>query len=744
MTASTLQTDGVQLTGMVDSVVHANQETGFAIMRLLVDKEQRAKLSDRLVSKRGHVTIVGPNLSHLPPGEILSLTGKVVNHKSYGLQVQVEEFILSQPKATFEIERFLASNLKMINKVRAKAIVSAFGEATLDIMEKQPDRLGEIEGIGPKTLASIKEEWQSFSYDRQVLVFLTRIGISQRFLSQLKKKYNEDVIGRIQADPYCLARDIKGIGFKTADLAARRLGLNEISTIRVRAVALHVLDESRGTGHCFAYTTELLQEVRKHMNVAVPDQYLIDGIMDGVRNKILIMEDQRIYSPTLYDAEVTSADRLARIIKAPRPSTTVPCQEAFKVAVQSSKIPLSPTQQQAVAQALGSKVSVLTGGPGTGKTTTLQAIVAGFKHLGLPVSLLAPTGRASKRMQEMTGLEACTIHRELYSIEKGFSPRLHGVVFVDEVSMLDILTLKWALKLAEDWVILVFIGDQDQLPSVGPGAVLRDLINCGVVPCTRLTEIFRQAAGSDIVVNAHAVNQGTLAKINRMGRACGIPTNTDFMLCSLEDGDAQLRAAIWLATSFARRQGFNPLTDVQVVAPGHNGTVGVSSLNIELQSALNPSPADRIQRKEGVIWGVGDRLMNVQNNYQLGVFNGDQGQLIQIGRSTDGHVTGVHVQFGDRVVEVPTSWFDKIHLAYASTIHKVQGSEYPFVIVVLHPSHYMLLQRNLLYTALTRARKLCVLVSHPSALATALRNQQSNQRNTLFAERIAHCVRLAA
>ncbi len=734
-----------QLLGMVDSIVFSNQETGYAVMRLVVDEEWRDRISDQLMNRKHQVTVFGNNMAHVPAGEKLCVTGKIARHKEYGYQIDVSEFTLAQPRTLAEYEKFLVGHVKQINKHYAREIVAKFGFQTLDIIANTPERLLEVPGIGEKRLEEIKKCWREQSYERDLLMFFTQVGLPVRFKEDIKKEFGNHSIARIKEDPYVLCRLIRGIGFKTADEVARHMGLSESSPSRLRAAALHLIDESQMEGHCFQYQQEMVPKVVQFLDQElITTETVTAAIEEAVAMKMVIREENRLYSPQMLNAENKAAAGISLLLSSPLPPNLEGARFniAIDAALKAAQVPLDDTQKEAIRRSLSSKVSYITGGPGTGKSTITRCVVAGFKSVGLQVTLLAPTGRASKRLSEVVGLPACTIHKRLVElkIEGG---TMEGAIIGDEYSMVDINLLAAKLQRMQPDQVLVIVGDTDQLPSVGPGAVLRDLIACGRIPGTRLTTIHRQAAGSDIIVNAHAINRGSMPNINRLSRSNGVPLNTDMMTCLIDDAQEQLNAVLWLSTTFARQYGFDPIRDTQIISPGHNGVSGVANLNIALQQKLNPTPLDSFRRKEGVMWGLGDRLMNTKNSYPLGVFNGDLGTLVAINR-VNGSVEEIEIDFDGRLVKIPHSHFSSIQMAYATTVHKCQGSEYPFVIVVLHTSHFMLLQRNLLYTAVTRSRKMCVLVANTQALSTALRTETTSRRNTFLAEKIAWNMRGAA
>jgi exodeoxyribonuclease V alpha subunit len=530
------------------------------------------------------------------------------------------------------------------------------------------------------------------------------------------------------------------------------MNVPEVSDIRIRAAALYLLEQSaQANGDCYLFRHDLITQTAEFLNnVQINVNMVADVVSKAADLKIVIDDEGRVYPPDLHRAERDAASRLLAILTDQLPPALIgqDLEKAITKALSSAGLELHPIQIEAIDRTMRNKVSVITGGPGVGKTTITRAIVAGYDAAEVPLTLLAPTGKAAKRMTEVIGRQAHTIHRRLWSLNKDVKDgsveledaQLRGVVIVDEVSMVDIKTLAWLLSFVHPSAVLVFVGDADQLPSVGPGSVLRDLLNTPSMAATRLTQIFRQAAASDIVRHAHAINQGMTPPIERLSseivRARGWP-KTDFFLIEEEDQTKMADKAVWAATHMAPRLGFDPLADVQVLTPMKRGDAGVGNLNRVLQGALNPSPGDSIKRFDLATWGVGDRLMQLKNNYDYDIYNGDQGRIVRFTRKQDdSDPTHLVLDVDGREVEIEREDFHQLTLAYAATVHKSQGSEFPFVVICLHTSHFTLLQRNLLYTGVTRGKKCVVLIAHPQALSMAVANNKVSRRNTYLTQRL--------
>ncbi len=717
------------LEGTIERVTYFNPENGYSVVRL---KPTRGP---------DLVTLVG-NLPELSPGEHVRLQGQWTSHAEYGRQFRVEKCEQTLPATVEGIRRYLGSGLiKGVGPKTAERIVQAFGAETLNVIDLQPDRLREVPDIGPKRYRLIREAWDAQKHIKEVMVFLQGHGVSTGLAVKIYKQYGDDSLNVVRTDPYQLARDIWGIGFRTADKIARALGLPTDAPSRLEAGLAYALSEMADEGNVYAPQTELIQTAAELLEVA-PE--LLPPALDRLeagrriqRDTLPAAAEPAVYLMPFYQAEVHVAERLKTLLKLPisrlgdLKTLDWPAVMAGLAKGQIG-VSLSPEQQQAVQMALTHKVCVLTGGPGTGKTTTLRTLIQILEGRHHPVALASPTGRAAKRLAEATGRPAQTLHRLLgFGPEGGFQfneqQRLPAhMVVVDEVSMLDLLLTNNLLKAIDPAAHLLLVGDVDQLPSVGAGNVLHDLVESGQVPVARLETIFRQAAGSHIITNAHRVNHGQVPVFDREAR--------DFFLFQEDEAEpAAQRVVEVVHERIPRRFGLDALADVQVLAPMHRGAAGVGNLNMLLQAALNPPAANKTERQlGGRIFRVGDRVMQIRNNYQKEAFNGDIGRLAEV----DSENQTLTVTFDGRPVAYEWSEADELVHAFAVSIHKSQGSEFAAVVVPLVSQHYMMLQRNLLYTAITRAKQLCVLVGSRKAIAIAVRNAKVARRWTGLAQRL--------
>ena len=720
-----------QLEGTVERVTYFNPENGYSVVRL-----KPARGLDL-------VTLVG-NLPELTPGENVRLLGQWVSHADYGQQFRVERCEQTLPATVEGIRRYLGSGLiKGVGPKTAERIVQAFGAETLDVIDHQPQRLREVPDIGPKRYRLICEAWDTQKHIKEVMVFLQGHGVSTGLAVKIYKQYGDESLHIVQTDPYQLARDIWGIGFRTADKIARALGLPADAPTRLEAGLAYVLSEMADDGHVFSPEPALLAAATELLEVPADTlPAALDRLAAARRiaRELLSGDGQpvrAVYLMPFYQAEVHTAERLLALLNAPVSRLADLARldweaELARAEAGQHSVELSAEQRQAVRLALTNKVCVLTGGPGTGKTTTLRALIRVLERRQHPVALCSPTGRAAKRLSEATGRPAQTLHRLL-----GFAPtggfkfneqqRLPAhLIVVDEVSMLDLILTNNLLKAVDPAAHLLFVGDVDQLPSVGAGNVLGDLVSSGQVPVIRLGAIFRQAAGSHIITNAHRINQGQMPVFDA--------DSADFFLFSEDEPEAAAARVVEVVqTRIPRRFGLDPLADIQVLAPMHRGSAGVANLNLLLQAALNPPSAARPERQlVGRIYRAGDRVMQIRNNYQKEAFNGDIGRL----DSVDLENQTLTVIFDARPVIYEWSEADELVHAYAVSIHKAQGSEFPAVVVPMLTQHYVMLQRNLLYTAITRARRLCVLVGARKAIAMAVRNAKVAHRWSGLAQRL--------
>ena len=730
MTATQQETT---VSGTVKKITFINPENSFTIFRL--------DTGTQTMSVKGE-------FPGLKVGHSLTVTGTVTVDKKWGPQMAVKTYSQVDPEGNNAIAKYLCSNVDLIGPVYARKIVDKFGADTFKILDETPERLHEIAGVGERRVEEVIKVWKDQRGIRKVLEFFTRIGVSAKFASKFWDTYGDQTIAMIQQDPYRLARDVDGIGFKKADEYALNMGIPEQSPQRLTAAIEYTLEQSQSTGgNCFEYGHTLVGGVVKLLNSPmVINQGLVQTVLiDAVRRNLLIAENDRIYLPNTFDAEQYVANKLRGMMMLPLPTSVQGDRGQVLIAEAIAKLPFTPaeTQKDAARLLIRSKVGVLTGGPGCGKTTLTQVLVAAYKKAGVPITLLAPTGRAGKRMGEVIGMPAATIHRDLFTRDKKIrdgeitreEAMIDGVVFLDEVSMLDIKLAKWLFTYIKDTAILIFVGDKDQLPSVGPGAVLRDLIASGVIPVAHLTQIFRQASGSNICTAAADINAGRLPMLPLFGKEHGRP-DSDFLVVMKDEAEEQVAAALWCATVLSRQFGFDPNRDCQVMAPMKKGDAGIERLNTSLQKAINPNPSMFVDRPYGGRWGIGDKVMQTKNNYELGVLNGDIGIIEFMQKTEEGRLESLVVNFDGNRVTYESKHFEGLTLSYCCSIHKMQGSESPMVIILLHNSHYMLLQRTLAYTGITRGKKRVVLICSSTALDRAIRNNEVSRRNSYLAEKL--------
>lgn len=701
-----------QIRCVVERITYQNPENGYSVFRVKV------KGYDDLV------TLVG-NLLDVPAGSVLLCQGEWRVDRKYGQQFQCSTWEEVMPATAYGIEKYLGSGLvKGIGPKFARLIVDRFGTGTIDVIETDIERLNEVHGIGLKRIAKIRESWEKQKDIKNVMLFLQGHGVSTAFAAKIYREYGKESVSKVQENPYRLADDIWGIGFKTADGIASRMGYGKDDPRRVRSGIIYTLGQLADEGHCFATDEQLLGTAAELLDVGEEAIGAVLADMAGAGD--VITDGDAIYLPPFHYAECGVARRLLALRNGngslfPEDEPELPRGEG---------IVYDETQLEAVRLALKSKVMVLTGGPGTGKTTTTKAIIGALRSSGMKVLLAAPTGRASKRMSEATGMEAKTIHRMLeYNPKDGYqrnadNPLTGDALIVDECSMIDILLMNNLLKAVPDGMRLILVGDIDQLPSVGAGNVLRDIIDSGAVPVIRLTRIFRQAQTSRIVMSAHAVNAGRLPDLSN-GR------ETDFFFLREEDPEKVAESIVDLVGRRLPGAYGIGADSIQVLTPMQRGVVGAASLNIALQQSLNGN-GDSLSRG-GYTFRKGDRVMQLRNDYDKEVFNGDLGYITEV--NLEDRV--LKVDFDGRETEYDSTELDELSLAYATTIHKAQGSEYPVVVIPVMMNHFVMLQRNLIYTGITRARKVCVLIGQLKALSYAVRNLTVQKRNTRLKERLA-------
>jgi len=717
--------------GYLERITYYNEENSYIV----------AKLKEK--GKKELTTIVG-NLAGLNPGESMKVTGKWVQNKKHGLQFQVEKYETLVPATVNGIEKYLGSGLiKGIGPVMAKRIVKVFQIDTIDVIEHSPQRLFEVEGIGEKRIEMIAKAWEAQKEIKEMMVFLQGHGVSATYAVKIFKKYGKESIQTVQANPYRLAADIYGIGFITADKIARCMGVPADSILRAEEGVLYVLNQFIDEGHVYYPYDPLVTKASELLEV-IPEviKQALVNLSEGGR--IVIEEDAEdakdavsgsliVYAAPFYQAEIGLAKRLVDLREALSRTRTFDAGTAVNWAEEKLGFTLAPKQKEAIALAITSKITVITGGPGTGKTTIIKAIIRILAALKLKVLLAAPTGRAAKRMQEATGREAKTIHRllEFTPNKGGFqrdqnNPLEAEVVIIDEASMIDLILMNNLVKAILPHAMLILVGDVYQLPSVGAGSVLNDIIDSEQFPVVMLTEIFRQSENSRIVVNAHKINQGDFPNI---GKVNGL---TDFYFIQEAEPEKVVHKIIEMCKNrIPRSFGYHPVQDVQVLVPMHKGIAGVGSINIELQKALNPNKSGIT--RSGRNYYPGDKVLQIVNNYDKEVFNGDIGWVKSINTENQELI----VDFEDKYVNYDFADLDELVLAYAISVHKAQGSEYPVVIMPVLTQHYALLQRNLLYTGVTRGKNLVILIGTKKALAIAIKNNKTQKRYTKLAKRLS-------
>ena len=700
---------------VIERITYHNDENGYTVIRC-----SAGGYSDL-------ITAVG-SMPGVHVGSVFNLYGSWKVNPKYGQQFCFQKCEETLPATIGGLQKYLGSGLiKGIGPVYAGKIVEHFGEKTLDILDKDPDKLSEVQGIGKVRIAKIKKSWLEQKEIKNIMLFLQSYNVSTSLATKIFKQYGSQAIQIVTENPYRLADDIWGVGFKTADTIAENLGFDHERYERLRSGIMYTLNKFSDEGHCYAALRNLIEASVEILEV---DAALIEEAVEKmISGEDVIQEDSAVYLPVYYYSELGTARRLLRLIDSAK-SIYFENDEI----VRAGSIHYDENQVKAIKAALNSKVLVLTGGPGTGKTTTTLGIIRAYREVGAKILLAAPTGRAAKRMSEVTGMEAKTIHRLLEmkpaaGFQRNEENPLNGdILIVDECSMIDILLMNSLLKAVPDNMTLILVGDVDQLPSVGAGKVLSDIIESGVVPVIKLDKIFRQAQRSRIITNAHKINKGEMPYLTTQ--------DSDFLFFAEEDGETSAERSekaaeriIWLCTYLLPRQRIKQ-EDIQVLTPMRRGSAGAATLNLRLQAALNPQGPSL--KRAGVDYRLGDKVMQIRNNYMKLVFNGDIGFISKV-NTEDNELT---VAFDQRSVTYDISELDELVLAYAATIHKSQGSEFPYVVMPLTMSHYMMLQRNLLYTGVTRAKKGLALVGEKKAVFIAVKNNKIVERNTRLKERL--------
>jgi exodeoxyribonuclease V alpha subunit len=724
-----------QLQGVVERLTYHSEESGYSVARLKVPRAREL------------VTIVG-SFANLQAGQTLQLDGIWRDHPKFGPQFQVTQYRETKPATLTGMEKYLGSGLiKGVGPVTAKRIVAHFGLETLDIIENQIQRLIEVPGIAKKRVKLIQAAWSAQKSIKEVMLFLQGHGVSTTYAVKIFKQYGQDAIATVTQNPYQLATDVYGIGFVTADAIARNLGIAPDSEFRYRSGILHVLGEAAETGHCFLPQSELVDQVVKRLTLTdhQPDPEVILALTTQMAlEEELVMEGGSgelhgqfiCYKPVFYHTEKTLAEQIHRLLRRKVIVDLPRVRSWIDRFTQKVGITLSDQQRQAVEMAARERVLILTGGPGVGKTFATRTIVALWKAMGKSIALASPTGRASQRLAEVTGQAAKTIHRLLEFDPKtmGFkrdrdNPIPAEAIVIDEASMLDLFLANSLVKAVSLNAQLLLVGDADQLPSVGPGNVLHDLIASDQVPVVQLTEVFRQAQASKIVSNAHCINRGQFPKLEPVSNT----PQSDCLWLGAPEPEHGVQAIRDLVRDLIPQLGFEPKRDVQVLSPMTRGAAGTRNLNQVLQALINPPNLGKTElARSGMTLRVGDRIIQQVNDYDREVFNGDLGVITDI----DLEEQAVKVQFAERQVSYDYADLNEISLAWSITIHKSQGSEYPVVILPLYMQHYLMLSRNLFYTGLTRARKLAILVGPQKAIALAVRQVKDQQRYSLLDQRL--------
>ena len=701
---------------VVERITYQNAENGYSVMK---------------VKRKGYddlVTLVG-NLLEVPAGSVLLCEGEWRVDKRYGQQFQCETWEEVMPATAYGIEKYLGSGLvKGIGPKFAKLIVGHFGTDTIEVIETDIERLYEVPGIGKKRVEKIRESWEKQKDIKNVMLFLQGFGVSTAYAAKIYRQYGKESIDNVKENPYRLADDIWGIGFKTADGIARKMGYEMNDERRLRSGLIYTLNQLADEGHCYAEEEQLIAPAKQLLEA--DEECIRTAMTHAIETENLMLDGTAIYLPPFYYAECGTANRLNTLVHTREAGSIFTARFDLAKLQRETGIEYDEVQVEAIRQAIASKVMVLTGGPGTGKTTTTKAIIAALQSAGMRILLAAPTGRAAKRMSEATGMEAKTIHRLLeYNPQDGYkrndeNPLEGDALIVDECSMIDIILMNNLTKALPTTMRLVLVGDIDQLPSVGAGNVLRDIIDSGVIPVVRLTRIFRQAQSSRIVMSAHAINRGCFPDISN-------GQHTDFFFMKQEEPEKVAETIVSLVRDRLPKAYRQPTANIQVLTPMQRGVVGAANLNMALQQALNHNTAALV--RGGYTFKEVDRVMQLRNNYDKDIYNGDLGYV----RSVDMEERTLTVDFDGQMVEYEASELDELTLAYATTIHKSQGSEYPIVVMPVLMTHYVMLQRNLIYTGITRAKKICVLVGQTKALAYAIHNMKVLKRNTRLKERLA-------
>lgn len=714
----------VELEGQIHKIKYNSNETGYSVLSMHIN------------GYKNPVIVVG-NIVAPSPGEFLKISGKWSTHPKFGEQFKAESYTIKNPVSIHGIEKFLGSGLiKGVGPKMAERIVNQFGKNSLEIIDNHPEELGKINGVGQKRISMIKEAWDEQKHIRGLMIFLQAYGIGSGPAIRIFKRYGQGAISVLKKNPYKLASEVFGIGFRTADNIAEKLGFNKDSSVRLESGVIFVLNQLSEEGHVYYPLRDLTIKCREILVVSS------DAIQNAIERLVLKGEllidrsleepdesgdeNGSVYLKKYFIAEKSIAENLMRILSAKSSFGNVNIEKALKWVQGEININLAEMQELAVKTAVQSKLMIITGGPGTGKTTVINAIIRIFKELNVNIMLAAPTGRAANRMSETTSHSAKTIHRLLeYTPNQGAfrrnrdNPLDMDVLILDEASMIDTRLMSYLLEAVPDRAIVLMVGDINQLPSVGAGNVLGDIIDSGEIPCIELNEIFRQKEGSNIILNAHRINKGLMPELDNTN------SQTDFYFIEQDDPERILNIIIELVTRrIPDRFGFDPFKDVQVISPMHKGVIGTDNLNKTLQDAINPAESKLIKGFRS--FRVNDKVMQIKNNYDKEVYNGDIGRITDI----DPEDQKVKILFDRKETIYEYSEMDELTLAYAISVHKSQGSEYPAVILPLLTQHYIMLQRNLIYTAITRGKNLIVVTGSKKALEIGIKNDRTTKRYT--------------
>ena len=707
-----------EISGVVERITYQDEESGYKVIKV------------RVKGFSEFLTLTG-KFVEISVGSVIKAKGNFIVNKKFGKQFNVKEYEESLPASIYGIEKYLGSGLiEGIGPKFAKQIVEKFGKDTISVIENDSMKLLDIPNIGIKRINSIRESWKKHRNIKDLMIFLSNCNVSTSIAHKIYKAYGKESITKLKENPYGIVDDVYGIGFKTADLIAEKLGVSNESYSRCRSGIFHILNQFANEGHCYASIDDLIQKGMNLLNIPKHIIIMTFNYLKDIKELICENEDETIYLPPFYHSEVGIAKRIYEIFSTKKSNESINIEKALEIIQKRNNIKYDDTQISAIKTSVSSKFSVITGGPGVGKTTITKAIIDIFKLMNKKIILTAPTGRASKRMTETCGVEAKTIHRLLEADHKGkFSKneenKLNGdVIIVDESSMIDIILMYNLLKAIPNEATVIFIGDVDQLPSVGAGNVLNDIINSNVVPVIKLNKIYRQAESSKIIINSHKINLGEIPDLSNKN-------SSDFFFINNKNPENIVSEIKELCSKrLSKTYNINAISDIQVLSPMKKGLLGTENLNTELQSVLNDNPL--FIKRGANKYKLGDKVMQIKNNYDKNVFNGDIGIISHINLDDN----TIKVDFDGIIIEYSYQDLEELILSYAITIHKSQGGEFPIVIIPIHFQSKIMLQRNLIYTGVTRAKNILILIGDSNALKFSIQNNISQNRKTLLKNRI--------